>query len=301
MAGTKMQLKKLFKKNDKMQYEMKIEKIKQESKDSKSFILIPIDFSQGLFDYKPGQFFLLESEISRPKDLKFSNEKNKMIGSEKKENVLVKKAFSCVSSPKEDFIELLVKSEGGNFAPFFLEQAKVGDTCKLGKPSGFFMKNIFENNEKQIACWSVGSGIPSTISLMRYVLENDLNKKIVVFDSNKTVDDIIFHEEIKELVNKSENFSVVFTLTREQEIPNSKEKIFYEKGRFFTSENTLKKYTGENWKNFFNTICGSSSFINGLKRNEKGIPTKIDKGIEDILIELGIKKEKIDKDQYYLQ
>ena len=61
----------------------------------------------------------------------------------------------------------------------------------------------------------------------------------------------------------------------------------------------LRKKT--NWKAYYNTICGSSSFINGKGRDKDGKVAKINEGIEDRLLKLAIDTKKIDKDQYYLQ
>ena len=287
-------------------YTVRIEKITQESEDSKSYVFVPVGNSQGMFDYMPGAFFMLESEIERPESLKFDPKVKGMVGSGKTVRVKERKAYSAVSSPTEkDHVELLVKSERGVFAPYFLEQAKVGDLCTLDGPQGKFMKKLFEGNENEICSWSAGSGIPSTISLMRYKLDRGLRTKIIVFDSNKTTADTIYLIRIKELVKKSSDFKAVFTITRETPdvIPKpDNSQVFFRSGRFWPeSENTLEKYSGPNWKNTFNTICGSSTFINGKGRDEQGRVAKIGMGIEDNLLGVGVPEHKIDKDQYYLQ
>ncbi|MBI4009794.1 MAG: hypothetical protein HY361_01170 [Candidatus Aenigmarchaeota archaeon] len=285
-------------------YKMQIEKITQETEDSKSIILVPAESDDGLFDYMPGQFFTVEAEIMRPKVMAYDRSKEMMVGSGEIVNVTERKAFSAVSSPTEEgYIELLVKSEKGVFAPYFLEQYDVGDFCTLQGPQGRFMANIFQNGEKFVACWSAGSGIPSTVSLMKYAIDKELDLKVIVFDSNKTIEDIIYHERIKEFINQSENFISVFTVTRGGRLPNSNHpRVTHYSGRLWTDgENTLAKHAGGNWRSFFNTICGSSSFINGIGRDDNSKFAKLGDGIEDHLLEFGIPKNKIDKDQYYLQ
>ncbi len=283
-------------------YKMRIEKITQETKDSKSFILVPVDGDEGLYNYMPGQFFVLEAEIERPKTFTYDRDKKMLVGSSEAVTVVDRRAFSAVSSPAEEgYIELLVKSERGAFAPYFIEQAQEGGICTLAGPQGRFMSSIFQNNEKMVAYWSSGSGIPPAISLMKYVLNRGLDVKIAVFDSNKTAEDIIFHERIKKLVKESENFSVVFTTTRDGKVPaSSHPRIFYNAGRFWSGDNTLEKYAGSNWKSFFNLICGSSSFINGKARSDKGL-VKIGEGVEDHLLKAGIPQDRIGKDQFYIQ
>lgn len=287
-------------------YSVRIEKITKETEDSKAYVFVPVGNSQGMFDYMPGAFFMLESEIERPESLKFDPKVKGMVGSGKTVRVKERKAYSAVSSPTEkDHIELLVKSERGVFAPYFLEQAKVGDLCTLDGPQGKFMKKLFEANENEVCCWSAGSGIPSTISLMDYKLDKGLKTKITVFDSNKTTADIIYLSRIKELVKKSSDFKTVFTITRETPdvIPRSEDSsIIFRSGRFWPEgENTLEKYAGNSWWNTFNTICGSSTFINGKGRDEQGRVAKLGMGVEDNLLGVGVPEHKIDKDQYYLQ
>ena len=299
-------------------YEVKVEKIITESDDSKSYIFNPISNDEGLYDYLPGQFFMLESEITRPETIVYDKESKSMIPSGSDVVVTEKKAYSVVSSPtQKGFVELMVKSESGVFAPYLLEQLKEGDGCVLIGPQGNFMKELFANNEKFIACWSAGSGIPSSISLAQYSLDKDLNNNIVIFDSNKTQKDIIYHERIKNLITQSKNFRCAFTITRESQadIPKSSHsRISYLSGRFWSNEeNSLQKYSDArslidkllrkktNWNEYYNTICGSSSFINGKGRDKDGKVAKISEGIEDRLLKLDIDTKKIDKDQYYLQ
>ncbi|MBI2127391.1 MAG: hypothetical protein HYU02_08810, partial [Thaumarchaeota archaeon] len=47
-------------------YAVRIERINAETKDSKSYIFVPTDHDDGLFNYMPGMFFLLEAEVNRP-------------------------------------------------------------------------------------------------------------------------------------------------------------------------------------------------------------------------------------------
>jgi hypothetical protein len=109
------------------------------------------------------------------------------------------------------------------------------------------------------------------------------------------------------VAEKLDNLKVIFTFTREQEIPMASKdsRVVFRKGRFFvnpdgTPERTLSKY-GNNIETSFNPVCGSSAFINGTVRLPDGTLNK-GKGILQNLIELeGVKPEKTDKEQFYLQ
>jgi hypothetical protein len=118
---------------------------------------------------------------------------------------------------------------------------------------------------------------------------------------------VIYYNWLIDIAKKLENVKVIFTFTREQEIPTAPKdaRIVFRKGRFFlnpdgSSERTLLKY-GDNVETSFNPICGSSAFINGTVRLPDGKINK-GKGILQNLMELeGVKPEKTDKEQFYLQ
>ena len=109
-------------------YDVRAEKIITESSDSKSFIFTPIDNDEGLYDYLPGQFFMLEAKISRPETIVNDKESKQMIPSGPDIEVVEKKAYSVVSSPtQKGHIELIIKSEQGVFAPYLLDLIQEGD------------------------------------------------------------------------------------------------------------------------------------------------------------------------------
>jgi len=82
-------------------YNVRAEKITTESSDSKSFIFTPIDNDEGLYDYLPGQFFMVEAKITRPESIVYDKESKQMIPSGPDVEVVEKKAYSVVSSPTQ--------------------------------------------------------------------------------------------------------------------------------------------------------------------------------------------------------
>jgi ferredoxin-NADP reductase len=328
------------------QYRVKIDKVIRETNESAAYLFVPIDDSDGLFDYTVGQFYTLQADIDR------QNKEGKNVQERDK------RAYSIVSTPmNKEYIELLLqidfpkdKWEGkaleerrtlqAPFAQYFIEQYKEGDECVLIGPNGRFLKSVFDNNEDHIAYWYASSGIPSGLSLCEYVLENGLKKKIILFGSNKTLEDVIYHDRIRKAVDSSDGMmQFICTLTRQELTgvpPSSPNKIIYRTKRFFSDhENTLQKYTGLEWPKFHHAICGSSSFINGAKKSRKdnsvirgmctnesckkefksvtdksgtviqicdicGAEVEIFKGIKNRLIDIGVKENRIEMDQYYL-
>ena len=174
--------------------------------------------------------------------------------------------------------------------------------------------------EKDIAYWSGSNGAESARCLIQYMEDKkDSDLKLVLFYSNpriyknedqnenrkKTIN-VIYYKWLLEMAKKLENFKVVFTFTKEKEIPLTSKhpRIIYRTGRFFkdpdgNNERTLLKYHGS-VESTFNPICGSSALISGTVKLSTGEIVR-GRGIMQDLLEIeGIQPQKIDREQYYL-
>jgi hypothetical protein len=244
------------------------------------------------------------------------------------EETFVQRAYSIASSPLRDNLELTIKDEkpygyinpktgkADGFAPYFFEQIKIGDKVEL-KPDlhpDHFMSKVAKGEETDIAYWSGSNGAESARSLVQLMEDSkDLEYKILLLYSNPNLYysednsiNVIYFNWLIDIAKKFANFRVVFTFTRDTEVPHSDHTgIVFRKGRFFLGENgapekTLSKYHST-IDTTFNPICGSSAFINGTLRQPDGTITK-GKGIMQKLLEIeGIHPVKIDKEQFYLQ
>jgi NAD(P)H-flavin reductase len=310
------------------EYEWQVtEKIK-ETHDTYTYILTPISASQR-FSFGIGQFVTLSAMLKRP------------TASGGFEESMVNRAYSIASSPTRDLIELTIKEEkpygyinpvtgkSDAFAVYFNRQVKIGDKLKLklNTSKEHFLSKVSTGVEKNIAYWSGANGAQSARCLIQYMEDKkDPEQHLILFYSNTklsidnastdtnnsdhhTVEslNVIYYNWLIDVAKKLDNLKVIFTFTRQQEIPmTSKDSnVVYRKGRFFvnpdgTPERTLSRYCN-NIETSFNPICGSSAFINGTVRLPDGKINK-GKGILQNLLELeGIIPEKTDKEQFYLQ
>ena len=310
------------------EYEWQVTEKVRETHDTYTYTLTPISASQR-FNFGIGQFVTLSVMLKRP------------IASGGFEESVVNRAYSIASSPTRDLIELTIKEEkpygyinpvtkkSDAFAAYFNQQVKIGDKIKLKlNPSKeHFLSKVDTGIEKNIAYWSGANGAQSARCLIQYMEDKkDPEQNLVVFYSNTKLSiesanaetsntehhpveslNVIYFNWLIDAAKKLDNLKVIFTFTREQEIPTSSKDsmVIFRKGRFFlnpdgTPERTLSKY-GNNIKTSFNPVCGSSAFINGTVRLPDG-KIKKGKGILQNLIELeGIMPEKTDKEQFYLQ
>lgn len=296
-------------------YEWKITNRIKETHNVYTYFLAPVSNSQK-FLFEVGQFVMLGMFLRRP------------TASGKMEESFVQRAYSIASSPLRENLELTIKDEkpygyinpktgkADGFAPYFFEQVKIGDMVRL-KPdlhSDHFMSKVAEGVEKDIAFWSGSNGGESAHSLIQFMEDaKDQEFKLILLYSNPNLYypednsiNVIYYDWLIDKAKKLNNFKVVFTFTKDREIPHSDHpRLAFRKGRFFLNEEgaperTLSKYHA-NVNDCFNPICGSSAFINGTRRLPDGRIMK-GKGIMQNLMEIeGVKSEKIDKEQFYLQ
>lgn len=304
-----------------------IEKVK-ETHDTYTYTLRPFSASHR-FNFAIGQFVTLSAILKRP------------TASGGVEESTVNRAYSIASSPTRDYIELTIKEEkpygyinpvtgkSDAFAAYFNQQVKIGDKIKLklNPVKEHFLWKVAAGIEKNVAYWSGANGAQSARCLIQYMEDKKdsafnlilfySNTKLSTENANSEIGDVehhpidslnvIYYNWLIDVVKKIENVKVIFTFTREQEIPTASNdaRIVFRKGRFFlnpdgSSERTLQKYC-DNVGTSFNPICGSSAFINGTVRLPDGKINK-GKGILQNLMELeGVKPEKTDKEQFYLQ
>jgi ferredoxin-NADP reductase len=310
------------------EYEWQVTEKVRETHDTYTYTLTPISASQR-FNFGIGQFVTLNAMLKRP------------IASGGFEESVVNRAYSIASSPTRDLIELTIKEEkpygyvnpvskkSDAFAAYFNQQVKIGDKIKLklNPSTEHFLSKVDTGIEKNIAYWSGANGAQSARCLIQYMEDKkDPEQNLVLFYSNTKLSiesanaetsntehhpveslNVIYFNWLIDAAKKLDNLKVIFTFTREQEIPTSSKDsmVIFRKGRFFlnpdgTPERTLSKY-GNNIKTSFNPVCGSSAFINGTVRLPDG-KIKKGKGILQNLMELeGIRPEKTDKEQFYLQ
>jgi len=124
-----------------------------------------------LFKFIPGQYLAIEVEIN---------------------GVAARRSYSICSGPSEE-LKIAVKSvPQGLVSNFINNELKIGDTIKSMAPDG----NFTLKDEKNLVVFASGSGITPIVSIAKS-LSKDASMRL--FFGNKTVDDILFHEDLKQL------------------------------------------------------------------------------------------------------
>lgn len=139
----------------------------------------------------------------------------------------------------------------------------VGDKLSASLPYGYFYT---EYDSSSLVLIAGGIGIAPFKAMIEESLVKTLNRKIILFYSNKTIADIIFKNEFDELMKKfPENFKLNYYFTQESvsgEIKNGRIPV----------EDIIEQAKNLSDTEFF--LCGSISFVRDYWRGLKdsGIP-----------------------------
>ena len=136
------------------------------------------------FNFITGQFIIISADVNGKK---------------------VRRSYSFSSSPTEkEYIDLTFKKyDTGQVTPV-LYKLNEGDELEALGPFG---KCTFEDGlSNNIVMIVGGSGISTIMGIIRYIKIKNLDVKITLLFGNKTVDDIIFKNELNEFGSKNPNF-----------------------------------------------------------------------------------------------
>lgn len=177
-----------------------LEKIKFEGTDVMSFKFsqqlnkLEKYYTPSLFEYTAGQYayFDLDSAGSEDKD--------------------ATRHFTISSSPTENFIMFTTKIRESSYKQRLLT-LEVGDTVNASEPEGEFV--LPEDSSKCIIFLSGGIGVTPFRSMISDATNKHLPLKIVLFDSNKNQQNIIFKKEFDDFSALNENIDIIYTLSEE--------------------------------------------------------------------------------------
>ena len=121
--------------------------------------------------------------------------------------------YSMTSSPTTtDTIDLAVKLVGDNPVTHFIhDRARVGDMLNIEVGGDFYYERDMGNSLTLIAG---GIGITPLMSIVRYVNDAAPEVRLTLVYSAKAPSEMLFHDDLNEIVSKNENIRCLFTVTR---------------------------------------------------------------------------------------
>lgn len=144
------------------------------------------------FEYKAGQYIVVTLDI---------NGKS------------VSKPFSLSSSPTEEHLEFTKKLTGHDFSNA-LNSLETDQEISISGPLG---KMTYEGEHEKIALLSGGIGITPMRSICKYCTDKNLDTAIMLICSDRSEEDMVFRNELIEMIFHNQYLAMYQTLTRASE------------------------------------------------------------------------------------
>jgi glycine betaine catabolism B len=122
--------------------------------------------------------------------------------------------FTISSSPTEDFVMFTTRIRDTPYKKK-LSSLKEGSRVRVRRPQGKFI--LHEDHAKPAIFLSGGIGVTPFRSMIKYATDKQLPIKIVMFDSNRNLDNILFKNEFDEWADANKNLKIIYTITEEEE------------------------------------------------------------------------------------
>ena len=126
--------------------------------------------------------------------------------------------FTISSSPTEDFIMLSTRIRDSPYKQRLASLEK-GTKVKVRGPQGEFV--LHEDYSKTAIFLSGGIGVTPFRSMIKYTTDIQLPLKIIMFDSNKNKESVLFKKEFDEWTNQNKNIDIIYTITEEKPLKNN--------------------------------------------------------------------------------
>jgi len=173
---------------------VRIVEVRRETPSAVTLVLADADDSRSLFDFRPGQYFTLVTDI---------------------DGHPVRRAYSASSAPGSARLEVTVKQvEGGRLSTHVHHNVRVGDRLTVLGPSGSF--HAEPRPPDQIVLVAAGSGVTPMMSMIRAQLAARSGQgRIALLYSSRSPEEIIFADELTRLAkDNTDRFSVTHVLSR---------------------------------------------------------------------------------------
>jgi ferredoxin-NADP reductase len=128
--------------------------------------------------------------------------------------ILTSRPYSISSSPTQlGYYDITIRSvEDGFVSSYFLDEVRVGDELEATSPSGYFCHNPLFHGEALVFL-AGGSGITPFMSMIREAADRGLSRHINLIYGSREPEDVIFHDEIKEITGRHKNISLSLVIS----------------------------------------------------------------------------------------
>src|ERR687898_3069845 len=122
--------------------------------------------------------------------------------------------FTIASSPTEGFIMISTRIRDTPYKKRLSSLEENTTIVRVRGPEGKF--TLHEDYSRSAVFLSGGIGVTPFRSMIKYATDKQLPVKIIMFDSNRNQNNILYKKEFDECANMNKNLKVVYSVTEEE-------------------------------------------------------------------------------------
>jgi ferredoxin-NADP reductase len=126
------------------------------------------------------------------------------------------RSYSIASPPEDDLLTLTVERvDDGEVSPYLIDDLRAGDQFELRGPiGGYFVWTVATRGPLWLI--AAGSGIAPLMAMLRHRASRKVSAPALLLYSSRSLEDVIYREELDTMALGDPNVRVVNTLTRKQ-------------------------------------------------------------------------------------
>ena len=130
--------------------------------------------------------------------------------------------FTISSSPTENFIMFSTRIRDSPYKKRLSTMEK-GNKVKVKGPEGYFV--LHQDYTKPAVFLSGGIGVTPFRSMIKYATDMQLPVKIIMFDSNRNRNNILFKNEFDEWASMNKNLKIIYTISEKDQNDNEQSSL----------------------------------------------------------------------------
>jgi ferredoxin-NADP reductase len=125
------------------------------------------------------------------------------------------RSYSIASAPDEELAITVERLDDGEVSPYLVDEAREGDSFEVRGPiGGYFVWDA--SAPEPLLLIGGGSGVVPLMAMIRHRAASGSATPTRLLYSSRTLEDIIYREELNELATRKDGLEVFYTLTRSQ-------------------------------------------------------------------------------------
>jgi ferredoxin-NADP reductase len=126
------------------------------------------------------------------------------------------RSYSIASPPEDELLKLTVERvNNGEVSPYLVDDLRLGDEFELRGPiGGYFVWTVATRGPLWLI--AAGSGIVPLIAMLRHRAKRKVRTPALLLYSSRSLEDVIYREELVMMARGDPHLRVINTLTRKQ-------------------------------------------------------------------------------------